>query len=884
MTTHACASLKPTTIPSDSKTKTQVLLRAILEMNHKTQYPETVFNYTRGIGNISGLVSLTPSRAFTRLPSFRDILNPVIDFNHDGLPDMMKISADTFQVQVNNGDMNEGSTEVETIFGVTFDNYSYKDKLADFTGDGLVDIVRIFPNRIDLFVGLEGKGLERNSRSIALNDTWIYLAKKSLLNIADLNGDGKSDLIGFHDVKNRFTVGFTEETSIIKFMAKKPYPQFKTELRNGYIKSLFQDVNGDRLADHIIFDLRSRKVFIRYNLGHNDTEIMFGVPTGFPSDKISNNAYKINLPLARRNGRGIWFKDINIDGHMDIIYVPDGMANQFHIYLNQGLLFASEPIIIEADRSLTPYLDRLQFHDFDGDGFLEGVFRKNHETYYLDFNLKNQEQIAKGGLLSSIQKGLFTSTKVTYTTTSQERQQSSMDVLGGRKPFNIPFSKYVVKRVSHQKRSQASIKNCSLDYPANGATTITYYYQGGRYDFSDRKFLGFQDIAKTVTGGEQVAPRLMFSRFMTDEFDGKLMNQPIYTSRFIIANPLAISHIKTDKSEYIDVHNGVRPKFGRNISSTTHGYRPFKDGERLAVCSQLIQKNIYDLNLNKIASSKTDIECDKYGNILNTTYKEEHGNDTIYHRKEVVVMYDDLFAAGIYDQPYTVKTYDLKHNKMLNDLSRDYYESGLLKEIKHHITPSKSVSEKISKYDEFGNILNYTDRAGKVWSITFDDYGIHTKTITNPLGHSETYYTTCDDIAFPGDLSCLDLGEIVARTGADGVTEYIKYDDLSRPKTIISRGMQKDFKYHMSADSGLHMTLVTLSGQNVSAESALIMSDDTGDSLIEIKSSRSTLEPDIRSHLTKYHIKDQGYLVKSVDSIYLTTSPDDTFSFVSRVC
>lgn len=138
---------------------------------------------------------------FSRAPSF-DPGDPdvrLFDIDGDGITDALRITTKAFYVF-----RNRGAAGWDAPFAIArqhdaavFPDVSFRDprvKLADMTGDGLVDLVLAHGSRIDYWPNL-GDGHFGARESLSLHPSIAFGFDPARLFLADVNGDGVSDVV-----------------------------------------------------------------------------------------------------------------------------------------------------------------------------------------------------------------------------------------------------------------------------------------------------------------------------------------------------------------------------------------------------------------------------------------------------------------------------------------------------------------------------------------------------------------------------------------------------------------------------------------------------------------------------------------------------------------
>jgi RHS repeat-associated protein len=149
---------------------------------------------------------------FSRAPSF-DPADPdvrLFDLNGDGLTDALRITTKAFYVF-----WNRGPAGWDAPFAIArqhdaaiFPDVSFRDarvKLADMTGDGLVDIVWVHGSRIDYWPNL-GNGHFGARVSLSIHPSIVQRFDPARLFLADVNGDGVSDVVYEEGGRVRFWI------------------------------------------------------------------------------------------------------------------------------------------------------------------------------------------------------------------------------------------------------------------------------------------------------------------------------------------------------------------------------------------------------------------------------------------------------------------------------------------------------------------------------------------------------------------------------------------------------------------------------------------------------------------------------------------------------
>lgn len=376
------------------------------------------------------------------------------DVTGDGLADIVGFNEKTF-VGVSNGTFFE-TPEVWNDSNFTgTDWWLGKQRvrlLGDVNGDGLADIVG-FSNSgviVGISMGLLGGGFKlepwnQNAQGFPYFDYdsgWRVGRHPRML--ADVNGDGLMDIVGF---KDGVQVSLSTGTG---FLIPEPWnPGFSIESDPhwaGTYPRMVMDINGDGMADVIGFDLQGAKV---------------ALSTGF--EFIPGNWNQNSLPeyVGGQADKLLTVGDVNGDGKPDAIAF--GTKRGFPFSVSVGLASPKYPDLLT--------------------GIVNGVGGKIEITYepLTDPDVYQKDDDPLGDPNEADGLGFF-NTPVSYTYSDIAGSYPIVEVIGGHV--------YVVKQTvdSMDPNFQATNYNYST----------TYDYTNARMDLLSQRWLGFETKSRTT--------------------------------------------------------------------------------------------------------------------------------------------------------------------------------------------------------------------------------------------------------------------------------------------------------------------------------------------------------------------------------------------------
>ena len=272
-------------------------------------------SFSNGDGTFRQSIGSTPG--FTKnygWTNFNEFPRMVADVNGDGKADIVGFYSDKIFVSIGNGDGTfKAATSTTPGFTKNYGWTNFNDfprMLADVNGDGKADIIGFGPDNVVHTSLSNGDGTFRQSigstPGFTKNYGWTNFNEFPRM-VADVNGDGKADIVGFYSDKIFVSIGngdgtFKAATSTTPGFTKNyGWNTFNDSPR------MLADVNGDGKADIVGFD--SDRIFISIGNGNGTFQTATATSPGFTKNYGWNTFNDSPRMLA----------DVNGDGKADIV-------------------------------------------------------------------------------------------------------------------------------------------------------------------------------------------------------------------------------------------------------------------------------------------------------------------------------------------------------------------------------------------------------------------------------------------------------------------------------------------------------------------------------------------------------------------------------------
>lgn len=458
----------------------------------------------------------------------------------------------------------EGAINSENVPGSVMDNELVE--FIDLNRDGLPDILKtdFYGNSHTAYRNL-GPDLQGNKEIIRWDDARIMLSEdmlalplhlaKDRVSLADMNGDGISDLVHtalsnevfYYPNQGDFSWGARQPMSILDTAPPAPFAfdsvestdldfnkrmdvvmstgngyalwfnyedgKYSREVRtegatwNGRVLLFsdsgfqFADVNGDRLNDavrvtptHVVYCAS-----MGYGLFAGAVEIP--IPDTVLTDDVNGQIKRAKLT------------DVNGDG-LDDLVVERAQANELWIWLNQGTdSFSKKYVITDMPTQFGPNT-AIRWADLNGNGTTDLIYADSSAASRL--RMIDLGELVSGSahpnLLTTIDNGLGAVTTIGYK--SSTVHYLSAEAAGEPWTSTVPFPVQTVSRVT---------TSTGLDTDTNpGPDTYQkdYLYRDGFYEDREKQFRGFGEVHVTEHGDATAPTKVSRHHFFTGGPDG----------------------------------------------------------------------------------------------------------------------------------------------------------------------------------------------------------------------------------------------------------------------------------------------------------------------------------------------------------------------------
>jgi YD repeat-containing protein len=426
-----------------------------------------------------------------------------------------------------------------------------------------------------------------------------YLLKDAGVRIADVNGDGKSDLIqGTKDARKTWLGkdnGFAESSDWTI-----PSDAYFVDSEGNSKGVYLADVNGDGFIDIVKAENGNRKTWINNGKGWKE-EASWKIPTEgeFITDNMS---------------RGISLVDVNGDGLVDLFRQNKTLINTGRGWTNSWTIWNNWDLPSGA------YLNSSKIADVNGDGAIDIV--SSGKTW-----INNAE---KSYLLKEIKNSLGGKTIIDYA------KISSFNNKGDDNINDLPFNSWAVSSVTNYNGISGSQMINS---------TVYYNYSGGFYDANDKEFRGFSTVQERLPDSSIVSHKFYQDKSKKGiEYETVLANNGIYrksensfTSTSVNGyNKITLDSVENEMDSKKTQTSLAYDNYGNVVGISYLGEKDVSGDERYEnisykynltkwIMNMLEKDSIFDSDSDKIRESL--YSYDSKGNLIKEEYWLDDGEN-----------------------------------------------------------------------------------------------------------------------------------------------------------------------------------------------------------------------------------------------------------------
>ncbi len=604
-----------------------------------------------------------------------------VDFNGDGLVDVLYGNGAPWKVWINRGD---GGFYPERQFSrqPTRNIANSQVQLADMNSDGLVDVVESVDGAYEYYLNINGPNLDQPR--LAVNSP-AWSTGHPDVRMADMNGDGLVDVI--YGTLNTYTVwinngvnGFHPPRNLTNF----PH----TALQNGDVT--FVDMNGDGLSD----------ILRTYGGEYQPWEVYHNDGRGDFTPVVSlTNAPPYNAPRYGMDNTNIKFTDINDDGFMDVLYavIATGGGPNWYLHMNNGMNGFNPAVPFHDAPLVNSGYQHVLITDLNGDNLPEFFYGVTNDTFKVWVN--NRYAInPRSDDLMKVENSMGAETQLQYG------HQFIRGVLG-----------YQYKDIAYNNYLFPIVKSITRRVAKNGVAnnwesfTTQYMYQNGLWNHPNREFRGFQYTRLTDVNGNYTQ-----TEFLQDDiFNGMVKSQ---VTRGLVGNSMVEFSKSVNQWVNHSISGGANFVYLRRVDNLV------KDGNSSARCTA--QEFEYNESVQYGNLTRTvqlgEVACDENGN----------GADIGTDRRSIETQYISNTSSGNYIVGLPYQTVVKDHNANEVRKSWFYYDlhlglldppiRGQLSKKENWVDTSAANISTRYTYDRYGNLDSTTDARNTTTTIVYD--------------------------------------------------------------------------------------------------------------------------------------------------------------------
>lgn len=710
----------------------------------------------------------------------------IIDFNNDGLPDILYTDGFQQSVTLNMGPEETGGEKVirwstgQVVSDLSIDLASDNVSLMDMNGDGLADLtiksiiseeIYYYPN-----LGTMGWG-EQQYMSFSGPEAPPAPGSSADVVTLDMDFDKRIDIVQSDDFGYNIWFNLGDNTYSKKVRTDGAFHSGDSSvLRFSDTFVRRADLNGDRLLDVVRLG-ESSMVFIP-NQGYGSFADSVVIP--MPDNWLIGHSELVQEAQLH---------DINGDGLADLV-IERPEIHELWYWVNQGTnQFGTRRVITDLPALYGPNIT-MRWADMNGNGTTDLIYSDSaadDKLLLLDIGVL-EELPGPPNVLQKIDNGLGILTEIVYRSSAEfyvEARES-----GTPWSSTIPFNVAVIAR---------KIITTGLDVDTNAGPdqyVIDYSYADPFYDINEKAFRGFA-LANVKDLGDASAPAGMTTyRFFTggpdgldNDDDGQIDERS--PEGFREEEPLTglVQEIETRSESGTLYHIDQNSWKIRTLLTSPDGREvrwAFNKSERSRVFEGTATPE----------ETLIEYEYDDYGNIIRE-YKhgilsftgDEEFKETTYitDTERWILNYPQTETVSDKDSIKQKETFYYYDGADFVGLALGAIDKGNLSRVSGWVKDTDYIDIKRIAYDSYGNPSILMDGEGNLrhieWDTHFSAYPI-TETIETQDGAPDLVTSVNYNYAF---------GTVDQVTDFNGNITAYYYDKIGRPTSVVKPGDSNTF-------------------------------------------------------------------------------------------
>ncbi|MCD6581487.1 MAG: VCBS repeat-containing protein [Desulfuromusa sp.] len=710
----------------------------------------------------------------------------LVDLNRDGLPDMLHTDYAGGQhlAYLNQGQVSDGDRHVirwSAPTGITSSDQltnllQLTDKhvnLADMNGDGISDLVHTtITSEVYYFVNQGNVGWGEKSPMSIRGTTPPAPFAFANVKTADLDFNKRMDVV--KSTESGYSIWFNYCDGIYSREVITPGARYAGQVIQFSESGVdFTDMNGDRISD-VVWVTPGSVIFCA-GFGHG--RFADGIALPIPDTVLSDGS---DSQISHSK-----LTDINGDGLADLV-VERAVTNQIWYWLNLGTdSFSAKYTIIGIPTEYSPNMV-VRWADMNGNGSTDLVYADSTATEKLRI-IDICEAISGSvhpNLLTGIDNGLGKRTSIFY----QSSTEQALAAANAGTPWSttVPFPIPVVSRVE---------VDSGIDLDLKAGTDIylkSFVYRDGFYEDREHQFRGFAKVTAAEPGDETIPAAITISEFYTGGPDGVSNDDDTLIDEISFDNHREEEALKGLIRAY-EIRDGNGKLYSRKEKLWRIRNLPLNNPEdkeiRLAINHET-SKLIYEgTEIPEIIW--TNRTYDDFGNVLT---EQQHGALSLDgDERYTVTEYINDTSLWLIGLPFHSTLTDADSHRIKESFT--YYDGagfiGLAvgQATAGHVTRQRAwvnddnwIDTARNQYEVYGNIIATLDpndsRRSYVWDSELHTYPIHEE-IETADGKS--------DLTVAVDYN-LGLGVITESRDFNNQTTSYFYDIFARPTATVRPG------------------------------------------------------------------------------------------------